>query len=148
MQLNIQIHMGSPWIIARTDAFLDMHFSCGPNMNMNNLITTGGGEVKISVTNTVAAARRQASPTKNRIIVWRTIGLGAERRTKNQSGKLSAALYAEYSVYDYLSRKPYSRGASRTVMKGRPLTYILASVLTLSLGQSSRGGSHLGTDVP
>ena len=48
----------------------------------------------MSVTDTVAAARRQASPTKNRIVLRRTIGLGAECRRENQSEKLSAILYA------------------------------------------------------
>lgn len=46
----------------------------------------------MSVTDTTAAASRQPSPTKNRIVVRRTIGLGAERRRKNQSGDLSALL--------------------------------------------------------
>lgn len=32
VQLNIQIHMGSPWIVERTEAFLGVGFSCGSNV--------------------------------------------------------------------------------------------------------------------
>lgn len=46
----------------------------------------------MSCTDTVAAARRQTSPTKNRIAVRRTIGFGAER----QSGELSACCTGVY----------------------------------------------------
>lgn len=32
VQLNIQIHMGSPWIVDRTEAFLTTCFSCGSDI--------------------------------------------------------------------------------------------------------------------
>lgn len=52
----------------------------------------------MSVTDTIAAARRQASPTRNRIVVRRTVKCGAEPRRKNQSGELLALIYGEVSL--------------------------------------------------
>lgn len=74
-----------------------------------------GDEGTRFVTDTIAAARRQASPIKKRIVVRRATGFGEERRRKNQSEELSAP---EGSCV--LPRDPYSREASRTMMKGRP----------------------------
>lgn len=74
-----------------------------------------------AVTDTIAAATRKHSPTKNRIAVRRSIGFGAGRRRKNQSGGLSAksAVWWEPSI-KYPLRDAYSRGVSQIATKDRP----------------------------
>lgn len=68
----------------------------------------------MSVTDTIAAARRQPSPARNRIAARRTVGLGAERRRKNQSGGLSDLLHRGMHLSLFIEVDLLQRGFKNT----------------------------------